>query len=177
MKNYLKNNGQSGFTLLEILIVVVIVGVIASMAILIGTGVFKGTKDKLAQTRLAAIVDAQNRFKIGMGRGRFASVCELTQVETDDGSTLVPENVAKFGEGCAPVAIDGWYVFDDVGGNNPADDPSLRTTFLVQLQSDNSKTVAYCMGSDGILRKPESLASGGRGRTVVCNMNSPAVQP
>jgi prepilin-type N-terminal cleavage/methylation domain-containing protein len=169
---------QRGFSLIELLIVVVMISIFASIAILYGPAVIKGSKDKLSRTRLATISDAQNRFKSGMGKGRFGSLCELARTPTEDGSVLLPTSVAKFDEGCAPIAIDGWYVQDDIGAGDPTQNPALRKTYLIQLRKEDSETERFCMGPDGILRKPKP-GRGGGGGTIggsTCTMSSPEVE-
>ena len=169
-KNYQQ---QQGFTLIELLITIVILAILASVAILYGPAILKGSKDKLAQTRLATVAEAQNRFKGGMGRGRYGSVCELARTPTEDGSVLLPASVAKFDESCAPVAIDGWFVRDNIGASDPSENMALRKTYMVHLLNQESEEIKFCMGPDGILRKPTPPRGGVNG---LCTMNSPEAE-
>lgn len=172
MKSNEYQHKQRGFSLIELLITIVIIAVLASIAIIYGPAVIKGSKDKLARTRLATIADAQNRFKGGMGKGRFASLCELTRTPTEDGSVLLPTSVAKFDDNCKPAAIDGWSVQDDIGAGDPTENMALRKTYLIQLRKDDSKADQFCMGPDGILRKPDNIRGSGSG----CTMSSPEAE-
>jgi prepilin-type N-terminal cleavage/methylation domain-containing protein len=159
MRSNKNQEKQNGFSLIELLIAIVILSIMATVAVIYGPAVIKGSKNTLAKTRLAAVADAQRRFR-DMGRGRYASVCELATTVTDDGTTILPSNITKFENGCDPVAIDGWYVYDDLGAEDPQDNEVLRKTFMVYLQGENKKE-KFCMGPDGILRKPSDGRDGG----------------
>lgn len=165
----IKNTNRAmGFTLIEILVVIVIIAIIASIAVISYSRVQRGIRDKLAQTRLAVLADAQTRFRVGLGRGRYAGVCELANTTSSSGEALINETTAKFDAACAPVAIDGWSVRDEVANPlNPSADPTLRRGFLMFLNNSQAGGVEYCMGEDGVLRR--SNQSG-------CTRSSEAVQ-
>lgn len=180
------NRKQQGFSLIELLITIIILAILATVAIIYGPAVMKSSRDKLARNRLATVADAQSRFKGGMGRGRFGSVCELTKIPTEDGSVLLPSSVAKFDEACKPVAIDNWYVEDNIGAGDPAENAALRKTYMIHLRSELSKDLKFCMGPDGILRQPKSVrgnggieadnGNGNGGGGAQCTLNSPEVK-
>lgn len=151
MKN---NKTQRGFTLIEILVVIVILAVIGSIAVLSYNRVQRGIRDKLAQTRLAIFADAQTRFRVGLGRGRYAGVCELSRTMSSTGERLIGETTAKFDAACVPIEVDTWAVRDEVVNPiNPAADTTLRRGYLMFLNSSNSPNFEYCMGEDGVLRR------------------------
>lgn len=147
-----KENKEAGFTLIEILIVIVIIAVITGLAVLGYQKVVRGTKDKLAQTRLAVIAEAQSRFRVGMGRGRYATLRELSQTTSNTGERLVPNSILTFTTrtGIYPAVIDGWGLYEERS--------NLRTQFGVVLYKTDYSTNTYCVYEDGILRKgPDSV--------------------
>ena len=149
-------HGEQGFTLIEILVVIVIIGIISAIAVLSYTAVQRGIRDKLAQTRLAVFADAENRFRVGLGRGRYATACELANTTSNTGEKLIPETIAKFENPtstCEEVPVDGWYVTDGLESNGS--EPSLRKQFLIQLVKADGSRATYCISEDGILRKSD----------------------
>ena len=135
-------NNQNGFSLIELLVVVVIVGILASMAVIGYNAVVKGTRDSVQTTRLMQYVDAQNKFKTVKGKRRFGTLEELSA------EGLLNESVIKFKDG-TQVAINNWVI-------EPGDESTayLREHFFVVLYSDSGdkNQVTYCIAEDGVLR-------------------------
>lgn len=142
MKNI---NSNKGFTLIELMIVMVIIGIIAGIAVLGYLGVIGGVKDKLSQTRLSALAEAQSRYRIGLGRGRYASLKEIAAARSNTGEPLVPDTILKFDRNHPdePVVANGWILGEDI--------ENQRTQFRMYLSKD--ELTALCIHEDGVLRK------------------------
>ena len=169
MKNMKKR--QKGFSLLELIVVMVIIGIVSAFAVLGYQAVMGGTKDSLQTTRLIQLVDAQNKFKTVKGKRRYASLTELCQ------EGLLNEKVVKFDANCDQTDIDGWSI-------TPLDESQeyLREHFFVVLRKGELKnSPIFCIGDDGILRKGAKPQGGIIGHNpkggVVCDVNSPPVEP
>lgn len=169
----IKFNGQKGFTLVEILIAVVIMAILSTIAIIGYTKVTQGMRDRLARTRLAVFAEAQSRFKLGMGRGRYAGACELARTTSNTGELLIPETVARFDGNCTPIPLGDWYISDDIA--NQINNPTLKNRFIIRLTKGDPlggrSTDVYCIAEDGVLRRGISS-----GRNGGCDRNSPSVE-
>lgn len=165
------DRAQQGFSLIELLIVIIIISVLSSIAVIGYNRVQRGIRDKMAQTRLAVFADAQTRFSVGLGRGRYATACELTQTRSARGEVLIPETTAKFDNptsSCTPVPIDGWYVSDGLTAADAATSPTLRRQYLIRLYREGGAGENYCISSvDTVLRKSDAGA---------CSLSSNPVQ-
>lgn len=138
---------QEGWSLIELLVVMVIVGIVSSVALIGYSAVKKGTTDSVRVSRLLAFADAQNKYRTIKGKRRYATIKELCQEK------LLPENVVKFDANCNPQPIDGWIIEDTYYGENIN---SLRDHFWAYLSKQNhdpdSGGPTFCIGEDGILR-------------------------
>ena len=146
------------------MVVLAIIGIIAAIAGLKYAGVFSGVSNKMQTTRLSVIAEAQSRFRVSMGKGRYASLCELAQTTSNTGEKLLSDKIAAgitVGTyGCTYDFVDGWKLVEDTS--------NLRNKFLVQLvNQDLSLTDAYCISEDGVLRK---------GTNSSCSRTSPPVK-
>jgi prepilin-type N-terminal cleavage/methylation domain-containing protein len=137
---------SAGFSLIELLIVVVIIGILAAFAVIGYHAVLKETKDTIQVFRLGDFAKAQENFKVVKGRRRYGSISELCQ------SKLLPDNVVKFTSSCGQEAINGWII-DTPNDSDPA---YLRHNFRAVLKKVNhqqSDGPVFCIHSDGVLRR------------------------
>jgi prepilin-type N-terminal cleavage/methylation domain-containing protein len=157
---------QNGFTLVEVLVVVVIIGIVAAIAIISYTRSIRVVRDEIAKTRLMHIAEAESQFRTALGRRRFAALAELAATDTPQGK-LLPETVVKFDGGGASVPIDGWIAENTPGA--PTDNAYLRNRFDIRLRSVNAGTDAvFCIHEDAVVRRG-NLSAG-------CTRTSPAVE-
>lgn len=115
----LRHAARPAFTLLEILVVVAIIVVLASLGTAFLLPQLEGAKDKAAKIKAVEIGQAAQRFYVNNERWP-ASVQELTQ-PGPDGKAMMPE------EGI----LDPWgkpYTFDANGPNHQGAAPDVYTT-------------------------------------------------
>lgn len=164
----MKTNNQKGFSLIELLVVVVVVGILAAISVIGYQAVVKGTRDSVQTIRLMQYVDAQNKYK-QKGSRRYGTMQELY----DEG--LLNQSVIKY-EGGNQVAMNDWML-------RPGDESTeyLRDHFFVTLYKPGDEDMGgvrkdvkqYCIGDDGILRS----ATIGRLVNRGCSINSAPVEP
>jgi prepilin-type N-terminal cleavage/methylation domain-containing protein len=146
-----KYRNNAGFSLIELLIAVVVIGILVAISVIGYNAVIKGTKDSLQTFRLTDYAKAQENFKVVKGKRRYATLTELCQAK------LLPENIVKFDGACGTQsAINGWVIVPSDDG----DTTFLRTNFRAVLKKENhtqSDGPIYCINADGVLRK--SVAS------------------
>jgi prepilin-type N-terminal cleavage/methylation domain-containing protein len=148
---------QGGFSLIELLIVVAIVGVLASIAVIGGKAVMSGTKESVVGSKLREVGEAQMQYRVGNGRGRYGTLAELQAATTPAGTPVLSPQLLN---------SQGWLIREPAGA--PTGD-ALRSAFSVEAvpAPGNSSTNAYCINQTGVLRRQTGGAA--------CTAASPAV--
>lgn len=154
---------QEGFSLIELVVVVVVIGILASIAVIGYRAVMSGTRDKLQTARVMQFAEAQNKFRTVLGKRRYGTITELCQ------AGLLNESVGKFDASCVQQSLNGWTLISDSESIE-----YLREHFSVRLEQNDvnrDTAVTYCIREDGVLRSwPGS-------KTSKCITNGKPYQP
>ena len=163
---YMHNKNQKGFSLVELLVVVVIVGIISAIATLGYLRTVGSMRDSMTRTRLFQAAQAQSQFRTGLGRRRYAALPELAATVTPQGK-LLSEAVLKLDANNVSQPIDNWILEQTPG--TPTDTAYLRNKFDIRIRPANAAGTdkIYCIHEDSVER--EGTLAGG------CNRTSPAV--
>lgn len=104
----MRERSQKGFTLLEILIVIVIVGVLAALAVPAYTASVEKSRKQEAYKNLGAVRQSQQRYWAAYGRyatGRNA----YNQLDYNP-SAVTPGNIMHFTYGAPSATVTGYRV-------------------------------------------------------------------
>lgn len=155
---------ENGFSLIELMIVVVIIGILAGISGLIYSGVKKSQVNALQRPRIAEYAQAQEKFRSVRGKRRYGSMTELCQ------EGLISDSIARLDASCNQTAISGWII-------EPGDETTayLQTHFFAvlkfQTRPAGETSPIYCIGEDGVIRQSDAAT------LDVCTRLSTSVEP
>jgi len=83
----------TGFSILELIVVILVVGVLATISVIGYRKVVEAAKDKQVLMAISAIVEAQNRYRLSSTNQRFATVSELLSPSPYTGQPYLNQSV------------------------------------------------------------------------------------
>lgn len=136
---------EHGFTLTELLIVIGVVAVLATIAVPLAAGVMRGVNERRAVARLANIGSAANTFRTTMGQRRFPTLAELRQRLPGQSAALISPSDAPLDAEGRPASSGGWLIAE----SQPS---SVNSFAVVATPVDAGNRRRYAVFEDGAVR-------------------------
>jgi prepilin-type N-terminal cleavage/methylation domain-containing protein len=96
-------NKERGFTIVELLIVIVVIGILAAITIVAYNGVQNRARTTTAQANAQEVQSKAEVYAADTGNGAYPTQIQLTGVPTTDTASLTPSTKALVG-GAAPTS-------------------------------------------------------------------------
>jgi prepilin-type N-terminal cleavage/methylation domain-containing protein len=135
---------NSGFSLIELLIVVVIIGIIAAFTVPSLIGSKRGVDEKLAIVQLSDIKRAQTQYKDDLNVGKYGTLRELKSAKPGGNSLLDSNIVDDQGD---PIAYKVW-ILEEI-------QKPTESGFGLKLRplEGNPADYSFFMYEDGVVRR------------------------
>lgn len=146
---------QKGFSLVELLIVVMILTVIAALAFSPLAGVRRGVQNKTQIARLRAVAAAESEYRKTNSDRKYGTLQQLCE------QSMLAENVLPSHSDCEALAsleISGWTLVPAAESDGVSAD-YYKTHFGFELRFNraaNDKTPNLCVFEDATLRAASS---------------------
>ncbi len=156
--NKARMSANAGFSLVELLIVIVIIGILASLSVLYIFSAKRAANTSSALSALRTIHQTQASYSAGVGNGSFGSENELFVEEYIDSAVAaacnpIPTSTSKGGLAPPTSRPKNGYVFVIIPDNQP-DQKTYTATGqpLVRTGASQSGDKTFFIDQTGVLR-------------------------